>query len=203
MKIIDLSGRVYGSLTVIERAESRTLPCGQKLTMWYCKCDCGKITVVSGSNLKSGNVKSCGCHKSASISKKLTRHGYGGTRLYQEWRDMVRRCKTDHHYKGKGISVCSEWVDNVTAFCKWAIANGYSDNLELDRIDNDGNYEPSNCRWVTRKEQMNNYSRNVLIAYNGKVQTISQWADEIGMSYDKLYNRLYRHWDIEKALNTP
>jgi len=120
---------------------------------------------------------------------------------------MKQRCKNKnssyyHIYGGKGVSVCNEWED-FESFFKWAMESGYKEGLTIDRINSDGNYEPSNCRWATQKEQQNNKSNNHVITYNGKTQTMKQWAEEIGMNYTTLVNRIVRnHWSVEKALTT-
>ena len=136
-------------------------------------------------------------------------HGIRNTRIYEIWKDMKKRCFNPncaayHLYGGRGIIVCEKWKDNVKDFYDWAMQNGYTDKLTLDRIDVNGNYEPSNCRWVTKKEQANNTRRNHQISYNGKTQTLQQWADELGISRVSLRHRICDyHWSIEKALTTP
>ena len=131
----------------------------------------------------------------------------GNRRLYGIWLNMRRRCADSKqpnfsNYGGKGITVCDEWNGSYKEFYNWAIANGYSDDLTLDRIDNKGNYEPSNCRWATWKEQQNNRSYNNLLTYNGKTQNVKQWAEEFGINYKTLWNRLFTYkWSVEKALN--
>ena len=121
---------------------------------------------------------------------------------------MKTRCTNPNHeayhnYGGRGISICDEWMNDFQAFYDWAMANGYSDDLSIDRIDNDGNYCPENCRWATDKEQCNNQRSNHLITYNGKTQTIKQWAADLGIKRVTLQARLTRyHWDVEKALTT-
>jgi hypothetical protein len=135
-------------------------------------------------------------------------HGYANTeKLYGVWKSMIQRCRDPHitrakSYVDKGVSVCEEWKD-YAVFREWAIASGYSEGLSIDRIDNDGNYEPSNCKWSTNKEQANNRSTNRYITHEGKTLTVSQWAEVIGIARDTLKRRLYCGWSVEKALTTP
>lgn len=140
------------------------------------------------------------------------KHGMCGTRLYRIWHSMKQRCNNPnntsyHNYGGKSIRVCKEW-NEFQGFSEWAISNGYSDELTLDRINGDGNYEPSNCRWITMKEQQNNKSDNHLLTYNGKTQNIMQWAEELqptlGITYSMINKRINRQgWSVESALSTP
>ena len=129
----------------------------------------------------------------------------GHTRLYNIWCNMKARCnRTNHHryplYGGRGIKVCEEWDNSYNQFYLWAINNGYQDNLTLDRINVDGNYEPKNCRWTTQKVQCNNSRRNHYLTYKGKTQSISEWADELGINYSVLRGRIQRNWSVERAL---
>ena len=129
------------------------------------------------------------------------------SRLYSIYAGMKERCSNPCHcayqnYGGRGISYCEEWQD-FQAFKTWAESNGYSDSLTLDRIDVNGNYEPSNCRWITFKEQQNNRTNNHLIEYNGDLKTLQQWGEIFNIKWTTLYKRLQSGWDIEKALTTP
>lgn len=127
------------------------------------------------------------------------------TRLYYVWNSMKQRCLNENDcrynsYGGRGITIYEEWKNNFGTFREWALANGYRDDLTIDRIDVNGNYEPSNCRWITNKEQQNNTRRSRLIEFNGEIHTIAEWAEIIGVSYKSLYSRIRRNWTIEKAL---
>ena len=135
-----------------------------------------------------------------------TIHGMSHSRLYQIWNGMKMRCENPNaisykRYGAKGVSVCSEWGSFV-GFRDWALVNGYAENLTIERIDNNGNYEPSNCRWATPKEQQNNTSYNRRYTHNGETLTVMQWAEKMGVSPNMLYKRLLRGWDFEKALTT-
>lgn len=200
-KFIDLTGQKFGRLTVLSRAENSK--CGR--VMWNCICDCGNHAKVSSNRLKQGETKSCGC-----LRKSDTKN-YSGKkelRLYRIWNSMNNRCRPKYDgrygdYVIRGITVCDEWLHDFQAFYEWAMANGYSDDLTLDRKDNDGNYCPENCRWITRKEQANNTRRNHYVTYNGETHTIAEWATIKEKKYSLLYSRLcVMHWDIGRALNT-
>lgn len=137
------------------------------------------------------------------------KHGLRYTRIYTIWSGMIDRCYRKSHkkyddYGGRGISVCDEWRSDVEAFYNWAMNNGYNDSLSIDRINNNGNYEPNNCRWVTTNEQVNNRRNNRVYTLNNKTQTLKQWADEYKINYNTLISRIDDfNWDIEKALTTP
>lgn len=152
MKLIDITGQRFGRLTVIKRADSRT---------WYCKCDCGNITKADSYQLRHGITKSCGCFHRELCGDKHRKHGMTRTRLYRIFYKMHERCyrTTNDNYKyygGLGVKVCDEWFHNFENFKEWSLQNGYNDELTLDRINPAGNYEPSNCRWATWKQQCEN-----------------------------------------------
>jgi hypothetical protein len=129
------------------------------------------------------------------------------SRLYHIWEDMKNRVLNPNNrrfksYGGRGIKIFENWIQYVQ-FHKWALENGYSDTLTIDRIDVNGNYEPSNCRWSTQKEQGNNRTNNRLITYKNQTKTMMEWSDELGFGFHVLKNRLKRNWTIERALTTP
>lgn len=129
-------------------------------------------------------------------------------RLYHIWFDMKRRCyqkqnKRWEKYGGRGIKVCPEWVNNFQAFFDWSMANGYADNLTIDRIDMDGDYSPDNCRWADEIQQANNRSNNHYITYHGETKTMMEWSRELVVSYTTLRRRINAGWDIEKAFERP
>ncbi len=198
--IKDLTGKRFGRLKVLKISNKRS---GRK-TYWVCQCDCGNIKEIRSDCL--GIVNSCGCIKKEQDRINLIanhRHKLSGTRLYSEWQGMKKRCldkscKGYKNYGGRGIKICNEWLifDN---FSEWALKNGYKDNLTIDRINNTGNYEPSNCRWATNKEQCNNRRSNILITYQGKTQTLMQWCEELKMDYKLCYSRFKRGLPLDKV----
>lgn len=130
-----------------------------------------------------------------------------GSRLYRIWLNMKHRCGYEKHgsycdYGGRGIKVCDEWINNYPRFKKWALNNGYEDGLSIDRVDNDGNYEPGNCRWATLREQANNTRKNVFVEYKGEIHTLAEWAEIKDIPYHTIITRHRRGWDIEKMLST-
>lgn len=199
MTAINLTSQRFGRLTAIERAENR----GRK-TAWVCLCDCGNKTIVTTTALRTGNTVSCGCF----LSERITKHGQAGSKLYKTWNNMISRCycKSVPRYKNygeRGIKVCDEWKASFEAFYSWAVSNGYAEGLTLDRIDNDGNYCPENCRWVTNKEQQLNKSNNRLLTFDGETKTVKEWADTQGLHQRTLGLRIDRGWDIGSALTKP
>lgn len=168
---------------------------GDKLTQEYylCKCDCGKETIVEKSHLTKNidYTDSCGCSKGI--------HHKRNTRLYKIWVGIKKRCynlKNEDYknYGGRGIKVCEEWKNDFISFYNWSMVNGYQDNLSIDRIDNNGNYEPYNCKWSTRLEQNNNKRNNILILEkeSNKFYTLSQLANKLNVEYSCLYARIQR-----------
>lgn len=194
----DLTGKRFGKLTVIGFSHFKG-----SHSFWNVKCDCGLEKVIRARQLTSGDTKSCGC-----IGKFSKRYKLDNDRIYRMWNHMLSRCynKNDssyYRYGERGIIVCDEWKNSYHTFREWAINNGYSDELSIDRIDNDGNYNPNNCKFSTAKEQMNNTSTNHRIEYKGEIKTVSQWAELYGMDIMQLENRILRGWDIETALTKP
>lgn len=194
-------------LQVISLHDIHIKPSGGRVKRYLCKCDCGNYHIVSGESLVSGKTKSCGCLKRMKGKARKNTHPYVHTRLYRVWGNMVNRC-TNHNnpaynkYGGRGISVCDEWLQFLT-FREWAISSGYSEELSIDRIDNDGGYNPDNCRWVDRYVQANNKRNNVMLEFNGRTMTVSEWAREMNINYKALHRRLHAGWTVERALTEP
>lgn len=216
-KIKDLSGTQVGRLLVIERAEDFISKNGEKRTMWRCKCECGKYINVRSDCLNGTHTLSCGCYHKERVSESgkkngsKIKHGESKERLFNIWYLIKYRCEDESspaykNYGGRGIAVCKDWSDEETGyfeFKKWALENGYNPQLTIDRIDNDGDYEPSNCRWADNITQGNNKRTNVFIEYDGVRKSISQWADSLGISKKVLYRRIELGWDIERAFTQP
>ena len=205
-RFIDLTGQRFGRLTILYR-DDKFKKSGKKETAYVCQCDCGAVKKIFAYSLKSGNTVSCGCQSLENRIKAKTTHHLTGTRIYRIWRGMKTRCENsnDYHYKfygERGIRVCAEWQE-FEPFYDWAIANGYTDDLTLDRIENNGNYEPSNCRWVTQKEQSNNTRKNRVITHNGISHTLYEWANSVNMQPGTFAYRINSGWSMERALKTP
>ena len=161
---IDLSGQRFGRLIVLHRVEDKIGNGGRRKVQYLCKCDCGQTKIIIGESLRSGRTISCGCYASESIKKRSTKHGKRYERIYSIFCDMKKRCynKKDKRYSsygGRGITICDEWLNDFNSFYDWSMEHGYREDLTIDRIDNDGNYEPLNCQWITRSE--NSTKRNI------------------------------------------
>jgi len=193
MKFRDITDVRFGRLTA-------RWPSGRRIlsTIWLCSCDCGALVNVALSRLANGETASCGC-----LRKILaTKHGHASTPEYHTWADMLQRCLNPKvlgysRYGGRGITVCDRWL-SFKNFLADMGPRPYK--LTIERKNNDGNYEPGNCRWATRKEQQNNMRTNVRLTYQGKTQNLSQWAIELGINRVTLNMRLLKGWSVEKAL---
>lgn len=207
-RFIDLTGQKFGRLTVVERHPENKKTNAQ----WHCICDCGNVVIVASQHLRRGESKSCGCLHDEQAFRNLKpqppKHGMCRTSLYKRWQSIKDRCLNSnnpmyHHYGGRGITVCEEWRQNFDAFREWAMANGYRDDLTIDRIDNNGNYEPANCRWITNFEQQSNRRNNHNIQFNGETHTLTEWARITGITPQNIKRRLKNGWSLEKTLTTP
>lgn len=207
IRTLDLTNKRFGRLTVIKRSEDHVAPCGSKQIMWHCVCDCGNEIETSTGSLRSGNTKSCGCLQKDIASEKFKKHGLSGTRLYRIWVHIKDRCYNKENdsyinYGARGITVCDEWKNDFESFRDWALENGYSDELSIDRIDVDIGYCPDNCKWSTVYEQSRNKRCNNYFTHNGKTLCLTDWANELGISYSTLYSRLiYKRIPFDVAIN--
>ena len=201
-KFIDLTGQVFGRLTVISRVENPKNTSAQ----WNCLCICGKKTKVASGQLNNGDTKSCGCLYAETRKTNNLKHGMSDTLEYKIWKDMKQRCysKTQmaKHYRDRGIKICDRWLESFENF--------YADmgprpttEYSIDRIDNDGDYCPENCRWATKTEQNNNTRKNVRLTLHNETKTIAEWSRILGLPYDLIRHRKGYGWSDEKVLTTP
>lgn len=211
----DLTNKRFGNLVAKKYAGQND----RRATFWECICDCGKTTIVQSIHLKSGHTKSCGCkHKeqNKNFGKINYKNGLSNTRLWRAYRNMINRCYREKnieykYYGGRGIEVCQEWLNKEKGFinfCDWSLSNGYKENLSLDRIDVNKNYEPSNCRWVDIYVQANNKTTTKKLKINGEIDTVSNWSRKLNVSYWNLLhyakggnNCKYPHLKIEVVQN--
>lgn len=206
MKRIEVSnGSKYGRLTVLSE-----LPAANKARRFLCQCDCGNQIERTIKALLKNSISSCGCYQdefnnSPKTERRSENYGYVGTRLYDIWTGIKKRCKNPNNkaykwYGGRGIKICIEWDERYLEFHRWSMENGYAENLSIDRKNVDGNYEPGNCRWVLKSFQNNNKRDNRTEIYNGQEMTISQISNETGKPYTTIIGRLNRGLSIEEAV---
>lgn len=193
-------GQRFGRLVVKSR-----LPNKNKSPRLLCLCDCGNEVAVRPDQLKSGKTKSCGCYNKERVIETHTTHKGSHDRLYKKWSSMKNRCNNPRYkqygdYGGRGIKVCQEWYD-YGVFREWCLSHGYTIGLQLDRIDNNKGYEPDNCRFISRVENMNNRRGCVKVSYNGETLTIAQWAKRYNIPQGTLHSRYFQlKWDFHRAL---
>jgi len=196
MSFIDMTGQRFGRLIALKRGYKE----GSVSTYWLCKCDCGTEKLINGQHLRRGLIVSCGCHGRTVALK----HGKQGTPTYTAWNSMRTRCgdygRPHKHWGGRGIKVCERWksFENFLADMGERPAG-----MSLERINNDGDYEPGNCRWATRLEQMQNTRANRNLSHEGRTLSLSAWAREKGLSLDTIISRLRRKWSVAQTLDTP
>ncbi len=206
MKEYQLAGQRFGRLQVIEKAYNKN-----RNTYWKCVCDCGNVVVKRGVSLKRGETKSCGCYNRDLTIARNKSWAYKmpqDKRLYGIYYGMRTRCynKTDSSYRSygaRGITVCDEWLEDFYAFQDWAFSNGYREDLSIDRIDNNGNYSPENCRWADNKTQANNRRTTHFLTIDGETHSASQWARMVGVDRSVIYGRLKHGWSDKDAVFTP
>lgn len=204
-KVIDMTGYETGRIKVVERAGKNK----SGNILWRYECSCGGGGIATADAIR--RMKSCGCFRRERGKEFFhnynTTHGESRTRIYIAWLHMINRTsnkknKDYKNYGGRGITVCEEWKDYLT-FKKWALENGYSDTLTLDRIDNDKGYYPGNCRWADEETQNNNKQQSRKLEYRGKIKSVEQWAKEYNINRSTLVNRLNKGMSIKEALETP
>jgi len=199
----DLTGLKFGRLTGIRR-------CGGDPkhgdALWLCKCDCGKDKVARSYDLRKGKTSHCGCLLGKNLSAGSLKHGCKPKRLHEMWVNMKTRCYNEnyelyHRYGGRGITVCQEWLHDFAAFRAWALTNGYSDDLGLDRTNNNDNYSPNNCRFATPTEQSNNRSTNRMVTVFGETDTLANTARRYQINYATFQSRINHGVKPEDAIN--
>ena len=191
----NIAGQTFGRLTVLRRGPGNG---ARKRASWVCRCECGKERTVVGTELRTGHTRSCGC-------VRIT-HGKSKTKAYMAWICMNHRCNDPNdiswpNYGGRGISVCERWK-SFENFLE-DVGDPPSPDHSLDRINNDGNYEPSNVKWSTQLEQSRNQRTNRMIEFNGKTQCAAAWGEEYGIHPDRIYARLNYGWPVSIALTKP
>lgn len=194
-------GDTFGQLTVIKKYGKDK----HGNILFLCKCTCGNETVATANNLRKGHTKSCGCLRQKSRHQSTFIHGMRGTRLYNIWKGMKQRCNDKNcraykWYGARGVKVCDEWDKEFTIFYKWAINNGYSSKLTIDRINVDGNYEPLNCRWVNTLIQNRNKRDNHYIEINGEVNILAEWCRLYNIHNSTFYRRIKMGYSEEEAI---
>ena len=206
----EIIGKHFGKWRVISEAEPYHKTGYGYQKRYNCLCDCGREKMVWRRNLLSGASTSCGCSKRGKPKYSQERHEYAISRISDIYGAMKKRCYSPNsvnynNYGGRGITICDEWlgVDGDLRFYRWSLEHGYSDELSIDRIDNNKGYSPDNCKWSTRQEQNDNKRSSRFITYNGETKTITQWARELGFRKGRVIDmRLKRGWSIEEALTT-
>lgn len=197
MKRVDITGQTYGDLYVIDGYGS----------VCTCRCSCGATVNIRKGNLRSGHTQSCGCRCSEVCGNNFTTHGSTGSRLHNIWRDIKKRCLNKNYkqfylYGGRGITICPEWLDYAN-FANWSLSHGYADNLTIERINVNGNYEPNNCTWIPAPLQARNKRTNHFVEHNGKRLTLAEWSKQTGIRQGTISYRLSHGWTAEQALTTP
>jgi hypothetical protein len=200
-KPVDHTGDRFGKLVLLRYAGFRPMADRNKNHLWLCRCDCGKTKVIAIRNMQCGGTKSCGC-----MHVGHPKHGLSGDQIYRVWGAMKGRCNNPRYagyknYGGRGISYDPRWND-FGVFME-EIGNQWADGLEIDRIDNNGNYTKENCRWVTRSENQNNKRNNAVVEINGIKKTKTQWMRSVGLPRASFDNRIGLGWSVERTLDTP
>jgi hypothetical protein len=204
---IDITGNKYNRLTAIKLDHIKRCSNGRAMHYWLFQCDCGNTTVTRKCDVIRGTIKSCGCYRLDMQREKNTTHGESSLKLYGVWNGMIQRCTNENaagyiNYGGRGVSIDKAW-GKYEQFAKWAKLNGCQEGMQIDRIDNNGNYGPNNCRWVTRSENNKNKRTNKRICYNGLNLTYSEWAKRLNGPKNLISRRIKEGWNEIDAVSTP
>lgn len=200
----NLIGKKFGRLTVLKEIKTK-----YKDKYYLCRCICGNEKIVRGTHLTANKIVSCGCYRDEKIRQSHITHNMSNSRIYSIYKDVIKRCKNKNtiaykNYGDRGITVCQEWLDDFMNFYNWAMANGYNTTLTIDRIDVNGNYEPNNCRWITKSEQSSNTRKNHFLTFKGETKTISEWSRITKIDHRKICKRIIHYgWSVERTLTTP
>lgn len=209
-KFRDLTGLRFGRIYIVKYSHHY-----KGSIYWLCKCDCGNESIAKGTSLNYGSTKSCGCGSANQAVKNCEKYRNKirvpspySRKLKDLFRNMNDRCynnknKRWKNYGGRGIKVCDQWRNNRRGFYSWAIKNGYSPSLQIDRIDVDGNYEPANCRFVDAITQMNNTTYNRFVDWMGQRKTVSEWARQLDVTPSAIAHRLNRGWSLDRVMTQP
>ena len=197
-------GQRFGKLRVTASAP----PAESGNVQYKCRCDCGKRSVVTASNLRIGKTKSCGCLRVASAARATiaaTTHGMKNTGIYRVWNSMLNRCRNPSvpqypNYGGRGIKVCARWKKFENFFADMGVCPA---GLSLDRVDVNGDYRPSNCRWATQKQQSRNTRKTIWLEHRGVVKSLRDWEDDLGLPKEVIYGRIKNGWTVERAIEAP
>lgn len=200
-------GEKYGGLTVIASPTYKI--CGNHTEQFaVCKCECGTEKIIRVHDMRDGRIVSCGCRKRSRFSKLIHKHGLRNHPLYHKWLDIKQRCTNPsnnqyRNYGGRGIAMCKEWIDDPANFIEWAMHNGWSQGLQIDRIDTNGDYSPDNCRFVTALVNANNKRNTIMVTVQGVVMPImdAMRKYKIAIPYETIYGRIKRGFDFEHAAN--
>lgn len=191
----DFIGKQIGMITILDFKKIDNLP------KFYTLCECGNKQWLNAYSVIKGSAISCGCFREIQLKLKCSKYIAKDKRLYSIWKEMKNRCynknRKDYKYYGlKGVQICKDWINDFNNFQEWALNNGYSEKLTLDRINANGNYCPENCRWVDMKCQNRNKTNNVKVFYNGETKTLKEWSETLHINYGTLKERYKKHHSL-------
>lgn len=202
-------GDIIGTCIYLEEAGMRRDPkTGKYRRLAKFKCQCGNEFITTVSNVKRGNTKSCGCYNKKRVLERNTKHGLCKHPLYRQWQNLRNRCYNKNiegykDYGAKGIKVCEEWRNEFLPFYKWAAELNWRPGLSIDRINSNGNYEPTNCRLATDKQQARNRRTNIIVEYEGEKMCMTELCERLGLNYSAFRTRVIkRGWSLERAIST-